>query len=374
MTFRPCRFAMKHWCWPTPDRSKRPDPRDRDLPELAALGIGALACAALTRRARRARLLRQVTTAEPDPEFCLSPPAIDTGIMLARGSALPALHAFEAANYGLAAALAGRSAPAVTIRAVCVGAAGVDFWLSQPGRPAPDGLTISADGHFWHAPHGTFSSAQADRPLLPVVLPVGEDDRGTWLVPVGPGGILPLLGEGASALWRAARPVQEAWSWADLVVVTEEADVASGEVLLRGNDGEPGADSMHVLYFGDPAELSGEIAQRVSIVTLAHRPASDVAVFVDRRAASIHPLGRTVRPHLMGDRTSRLIGELVEPPVPPDPAPPPRPSTARAPWTRTTRPGAVLARGPRTCDGLRCRRPTRPRTRYPTPEPSRSGS
>ena len=236
--------------------------------------------------------------------------------MLARGAALPALHAFEAANIGLAAALADRSESPVTIRAVCVGAAGVDFWLSEAGRPAPDGLTLSPDGHVWHARHGAFSSVRADRPLLPIVLPVGEDDRGTWLVPVGPGCTLPLLGEGASALWRAARPVQEAWSWADRVLVTEEALVATGEVLLHDEGGELGADSTHVLYFGDPAELPDAVAQRVSIVTLAHRPASDVAVFVDRRAASIHPLGRTVRPHLMGDTTSRLIGELVEPPDP----------------------------------------------------------
>ena len=64
-------------------------PARLDLPELAALGIGALACAALTRRARRNRLLRQVTTEEPDPAFPLSPPAIDTGIMLARGAGAP---------------------------------------------------------------------------------------------------------------------------------------------------------------------------------------------------------------------------------------------------------------------------------------------
>ena len=291
-------------------------PARPDLPELAALGIGALACAALTRRARRNRLLRQATTEEPDPAFPLSPPAIDTGIMLARGAALPALHAFEASNFGLAAALADRSESPVTIRAVCVGAAGVDFWLSEAGRPAPDGLTLSPDGHVWHAPHGAFSSVRADRPLLPIVLPVGEDDRGTWLVPVGPGCTLPLLGDGASALWRAARLVQEAWSWADMVLVTEEALVATGEVLLREEGGEPGADAAHVLYFGDPAELPDAVAQSVSIVTLAHRPASDVAVFVDRRAASIHPLGRTVRPHLMGDTTSRLIREFVEPPDP----------------------------------------------------------
>jgi hypothetical protein len=39
-------------------------------------------------------------------------------------------------------------------------------------------------------------------------------------------------------------------------------------------------------------------------------------VLVDRRGASIHPLGRTVRPHLMADSTARVIGELIEP-VPP---------------------------------------------------------
>jgi LysM repeat protein/DNA-binding SARP family transcriptional activator len=291
-------------------------PGRMDLPELAALGIGALACAALTRRARRVRLLRQVATEEPAPEFSLSPAAIDTGIQLARGAGRPALAAFEAANYGLAAALTGRSGGAVTIRAVCVGAEGVDFWMAEAGQPAPDGLTLSPDGYVWHAAHGTLSSVRAERPLLPVVLPVGEDDRGTWLVPLGPGCTLPLLGESASALWRAARPVQEAWSWADMVLVTEDALVASGEVLLRSEGDEPGADTPHILYFGDPAELSDAVAQRVSTVTLTPGPASDVTVLVDRGGASIHPLGRTVRPHLMGHSTSRLISELVEPPVP----------------------------------------------------------
>jgi len=288
-----------------------------NLPELAALGVGALACAALTRRARRTRLLRQVTTEEPAPEFSLSPRAIDASILLARGAGLPALRAFEAANYGLAAALAGRSGNTVTIRAVCVGAAGVEFWVAEAGQPPPDGLTLSPDGRIWHAAHGTFSSVRADRPLLPVVLPVGEDDRGTWLVPLGPGSTLSLLGESAPALWRAARPVQEAWSWADMVLVTEDALIASGEVLLRGDDDEPGADTPQVLYFGDPAELTDAVARRVSIVTPTYAPSSDVTVLVDRGGASIHPLGRTVRPHLLGQTTARVVGELVEAPAPP---------------------------------------------------------
>jgi len=302
-----------------------------DLPELAALGVGALACAALTRRARRTRLIRQVTTEGPGPEFPLSPRAIDASILLARGAGLPALRAFEAANYGLAAALAGRSDGAVTVRAVCVGAAGVDFWVAEAGQPAPDGLTLSPDGRVWHAAHGTFSSVLAGRPLLQVVLPVGEDDRGTWLVPLAPGCTLSLLGEDAPALWRAARPVQEAWSWADTVLVTEDALVATGEVQLRGDGDEPGGDTPQVLYFGDPAELADPVARRVSIVTLTYAPSSDVTVFVDRRGASIHPLGRTVRPHLMADSTARVIAELVETLPPLGTGPADRPSGASFP-------------------------------------------
>jgi LysM repeat protein len=285
-----------------------------DLPELAALGIGALACAALTRRARRIRLLRQVTTEDPDSEPAPSPRAIDAGILLARGAGLPALQAFEAANYGLAAALAGRSPSTVTIRAICVGAAGVDFWVAEAGHHAvPEGLAVSPDGDVWHAPHGAFSSVRAAHPLVPIVLPVGEDESGTWLVPLGPGSCLPLMGEDASALWRAARPVQEAWSWADMVLVTEDPLVAAGEVLWRDDGAEPGSDATQVLYFGDPAALPDAVAQKVSTVTLTPASASDVTVLVDRRGASIHPLGRTVRPHVMGAATSRLLREFVEP-------------------------------------------------------------
>jgi hypothetical protein len=283
------------------------------LPELTALGIGALACAALTRRARRTRLLRQITAEEADPESTVSPRAIDTGILLERGAGLPALRAFEAANYGLTALLAGASGRPVTIGAICVGTAGVDFWLAESGRPAPEGLTLSPGGDFWRASHGVFSEVKSDQPLFPIVLPIGEDDHGTWLVPLEPGACLPLLGEDASALWRAARPVQEAWSWADMVLVTEDPLLASAEAMLWDEHDAAGAEMPRVLYFGDPTMLHEEVTRRVSIVTLAHAPGSDVTVLVDRRGTSIHPLGRTLQPHLMDQTTSRLIHELVEP-------------------------------------------------------------
>jgi DNA-binding SARP family transcriptional activator len=309
----------------TPHHAK-PDARApaSGLPELAALGIGAIACAALARRSRRARLLRQLTPPADEPEFVLPARAIDTEVLLARFSGVPALHAFEAANCRLADALCGvgPSERRVGIRAVCVGAAGVDFWLCDPGRAAPAGFSLTADGRAWHAAHEDDPSHDVGRPYLPIVLPIGEDGDGTWLVPVQPGICLPLLGEAAGALWRAARPVQEAWAWADTVLVTADPDAAANEVGWHDASAIYPDDTPHVLFFGDPTLLPESLARAVSVVTLAHVPASDVAVLADHRAASIHPLARTVRPHLLGHDSADAVGQLVATPLPDDAARP----------------------------------------------------
>jgi DNA-binding SARP family transcriptional activator len=286
------------------------------LPELSALGIGALACAALARRSRRMRVLRQMTGGDPAAWPGDSNDAVDTEIMLARFSGIPALRAFEAANYGLALALAQSDvAPRSTmIRAVCVGAAGVDFWLTEPAESAPAGFSLTDDGKVWHAPHDTFTGAEGAHPHLPIVLPVGEDDTGTWLIPLTPGMCLPLVGEAAGDLWRAARHAQESWAWADMVIVTEDPQIVAREVDLLSHS-EVSTDTLQLLFFGDPTSLSDSQAQMVAIVTQLTARASDVTVLVDRSAASIHPLGRTVRPHLMGIETSDVVGELVSFPL-----------------------------------------------------------
>jgi hypothetical protein len=289
-----------------------------NLPELAALGVGAIACAALARRSRRMRLLRQAT----EENGCgrpLSPAAIDADVLVARFGGVPALAAFEAANYAVAAALAGSPDANPVMRAICVGAAGVDFWLAQPGLPAPDGCTLSDDGTRWRVAHDAFPSPGAGRPFVPIVLPIGEDEAGTWLVPVLPGECLPLIGDAADALCRAALAAQGAWSWADMVLITADPLVASAEVQSALGAATRPVDVTQVLYVGDPAQLPEGVAQEVSTVTEGHGPASDVTVLVDRRVASIHPLGRTVRPHLMDAATSEVIGELVAPPGPIEP-------------------------------------------------------
>ena len=197
---------------------------------------------------------------------------IDTDIQLARFSGVPSLHAFEAANYRLGLAMDALDAmdhdsPSTlsTIRAVCVGAAGVDFWLGEAGQPAPAGFSLSLDGKAWHAAHDVFTPRAGARPFLPIVLPIGEDHDGTWMVPLARADCLPLVGEGSADLWRAARQAQEAWAWADLVVVTEDPQVVAREVALLDDDESP--DDLQILFFGDPASLSDAQRVKVAIVT-----------------------------------------------------------------------------------------------------------
>jgi DNA-binding SARP family transcriptional activator len=300
---------------PSPDGA---GPGHLSLPELSVLGFGALTCAALTRRSRRMRLLRQIAEGEPRPGSEHSDEAIDTDILLGRFDGVPALRAFEAANYGLAQALArspgGSSRSTPDIRAVCVGAAGVDFWLAQPGVPAPAGFTLSTDTHVWHAAHDAFPSTEEACPFLPIVLPMGEDESGTWLVPLKAGSCLPLIGEAAGDLWRAARAAQASWAWADMVLIVEDPEVL--ERALPMDDHGDAAAEQPILFFGDAALLSAAQARKVSIVTRSLVPGSELTVLVDRHAASIHPLGRTVRPHLMEPHTAEAVDELFANPAP----------------------------------------------------------
>jgi len=289
------------------------------LPELSALGIGALTCAALARRSRRMRLLRQMTSADPASAPERPAAAVDADIVLDRFSGLPALRAFEAANYGLGIPQdQGGPAPHTMIRAICVGPAGTDFWLTEPGQPAPAGFSLSADAKVWRAGHDAFNAPFGSGPFLPIVLPVGEDAAGTWLVPLQRGGRLPLLGEASADLWRAARRAQEAWAWSDMVLITEDPAIVARELALLG-DSDGSTHASRVLFFGDPASLSDAEGQQVAIVTRSVVSASDLTVLVDRNAASIHPLGRTVRPHLMRAETSAVVDQLVAQPPAADP-------------------------------------------------------
>jgi DNA-binding SARP family transcriptional activator len=275
--------------------------------------LGAIACAALARRARKRRLLQRVT----DPRGTAtepSEPAVDTDVLLSRFYDVPALDAFERANFRLGHALfeaGAQQAPA--IRAVCVGTFGVDFWLARPGLAPPPGFDL-VDQSIWHLPYDRMDDDALGRPGLSVVLPIGDDDDGTWLLPVAVGACLPLVGPAAADLWRAARRAQQAWAWADMVTVTEDPDDATAAVapFARDQTGQ-GRLELPVLFFGDPSSLAPDVRTHLALVTTSDAPGSDLTVMVDAHRASIHPLARSVRPHLVSADTAAHIDELVAP-------------------------------------------------------------
>ena len=71
--------------------------------------------------------------------------------------------------------------------------------------------------------------------------------------------------------------------------------------------------SAPALFFGDPGALRPDVARHIAVVTAAPVAATDLTVLVDRQAATLHPIGRVLRPHLQSAATAQLVAELVEP-------------------------------------------------------------
>ncbi len=147
-------------------------------------------------------------------------------------------------------------------------------------------------------------------PYVPVVLPIGDDAMGTWLVPLQPGAVLPLLGEAAPALWRAARAAVGSWAWSETILISEDPDDAA----LRAEATADPLLARAVVFCGDPEALPAGVAARCAVVTMEPAAASDLTILVDPRAATIHPMGHVVRPHLQSAETATHIAELVAPP------------------------------------------------------------
>ena len=85
------------------------------------------------------------------------------------------------------------------------------------------------------------------------------------------------------------------------------------DVGLRAEASADPVEARRVLFCGDPASLPQGLAARCAVVTMAPVAASDLTVLVARRAATLHPMGVVVRPHLQSTETAEQIDELVAP-------------------------------------------------------------
>jgi hypothetical protein len=288
-----------------PGRSQPPD----RLPELVALGLGSLACAALARRSRRRHRSPPYSGELSLPEP-LSEQAVDAASLLHRFDRVPALESFEAANCLLGRSL-GRDGASPSVRAISVSPSGVTFWLAGEHPDAPDGFTTLTDGAAWHVDHDALGDEPPFDPYVTIAIPVGEDDEGTWLVALDRGTVLPVLGESAPALLRSARHAVEAWAWSDAVLLTDDpADPALHPIHSVRTLDAPSA-----VFFGDPFDLAPAVLRQVAVVTTSSVAATDLTVLVDRRGATLHPLGRVVRPFLQSSEASDDIAEVVGTPL-----------------------------------------------------------
>jgi len=208
---------------------------------------------------------------------------------------------------------ASRDAPPVEL--VRVGADGVEVRLAGAVDWAPQGWELGRDGAAWLLPatleRRRLRAARGHPPWLPCLVPVGDNEDGSWLIPIEPGNCLPVVGAEAEALVATMRRAAASWSWAEQVVVTDDPAVAEREAELIGQPA-PGSERLRVLFVGDPRCLDDHRRRRCSVLTTLPLPATHLTVAVDARGATLHPIGVLLRPHLLNDRHRASVDDLID--------------------------------------------------------------
>jgi DNA-binding SARP family transcriptional activator len=284
------------------------------LPGLAMIGIGAFVAALLARRVlRRRRLPAEAKSGTCPVGSVHSEEATDLAIVLAPLSDVPAVDWLDMASRHLGATLAaeGRSDAAPAARLVRVGTDGVEVWLADATTWAPEGWELAPNGQRWRLscaldPETLHKAAATAQPWLPVALPVGDSEEGTWLVPVAPGSAVSVLGPEAKRMVSTMRRCAEGRSSLRASVVTHEPRRVR-EAMAAGTAQEGG-----VLFVGDPEDLTLDARHACGILTTRATRQSSVTVVVDERVATIHPLGVSTRPHLLTPEAGRAYDELLD--------------------------------------------------------------
>ena len=184
----------------------------------------------------------------------------------------------------------------------------------SPGAQAdaPEGFAAGQDGAAWHVDHATLDGRNPSSPTVPSSFPSVTTTTGTWLVPLGPGHVLPLLGESAPvALACGTRGRGDAWAWSDTILVTEDPDDPQLRAPRRMPiPRSPGTFSSSATR---PRSRRGGATHRRRHHGCGRRQRPDV--LVDRQGATLHPMGRVVRPHSPVGRDGQQLEELVAPPA-----------------------------------------------------------
>jgi hypothetical protein len=229
----------------------------------------------------------------------------------------PVLEWLELANRHLTSALRAeaRADPPRT-RIVRVGPAGVEVLLEEPVDWAPGSFALGDDGKTWRLP------ADVDRALLwldaceelawlPLLLPVGDDASGTYLLHLEPGDVVSLEGPGAPSMLASWVETAKSWPWAEQVGVARDTETA--EALAPLFVGQNTLDERAtVLFTGDPGVLSE--AARTIVASVTSNPSlATTRVMVTAEEATIEPFGITVQPCRLDSESEDVLAGIDGP-------------------------------------------------------------
>ena len=273
----------------------------RWVPESASLGISALVAAAYLRRIRRRRAQARAARGDDEAVADSDPAAVMLEARLAPFADAPVLEWLELANRHLTSALRaeGRPVPAPRTRIVRVGPPGVEVLLDEPVDWAPGSFTLADDGKSWLLPADVdrarlWPDASEELAWLPLLLPVGDDAGGSYLLHLEPGDVVSLEGPGAPSMLASWVETAKSWPWVEQVGVARDTETA--EALAPLFVGQNTLDERAtVLFTGDPRVLSEAASTIVASVTSSPSHAT-TRVMVTAEEAIIEPFGITVRP------------------------------------------------------------------------------
>jgi LysM repeat protein len=205
----------------------------RWVPESTSLGLSALVAAAYLRRIQRRRAQARAARGDDEALADSDPTAVVFEARLAPFADAPVLEWLELANRHLTGSLRveDRADPVPPIKVVRVGPDGVEMFLDQAVDWAPGSFRLADDGKSWRLPSEAdrtrlWSDACGELAWLPLLVPVGDDASGTYLLHLEAGDVVSLDGPDAPAMLAAWVEAAKSWPWAEQVGVARDAKAA----------------------------------------------------------------------------------------------------------------------------------------------------
>jgi DNA-binding SARP family transcriptional activator len=244
-------------------------------------GLGVLAAAVIARSLRRRRRIARITLRPEEMIAASSAPIRNLESALAALIETPAVDWLDLAMRHLTQVSDDHPASVPPIRLVRVGVDGVDLILSEAVGVALGAFEVAEDGWAWTLPATSDMAARVgaseSAAWFSALVPVGEDEDGqTYLAPIEPGTVLPVIGPGAAEVLAAMATTANSWSWTDHVTVT--TDPASATAAVQAGPFDPSVQRDRVLYVGSPSALSPEVCSAIGILTSDDVAGTDLSV------------------------------------------------------------------------------------------------